>query len=102
MAFKSLSPGADPLNTDVQQIIAALTALHEVGPLSLAGVIAAPATPTVAINATAGNLNGAYLYKVTLCTGYVHSDGTLVIQGETPGGTTSASVNPVNQKVDLT
>ncbi|HEY3314999.1 MAG TPA: hypothetical protein VGL40_06935 [Bacillota bacterium] len=102
MAFKSLSPGTDPLNTDIQQIIAALTGLHDVGPISLAGVIAAPGAPTVAVNATAGLLNGAYTYKVTLVTGYVDSDGTMHLQGETPGGTTSASVAPVSQKVDLT
>lgn len=102
MAFRKFSPADNPSNSDVNQYADALTALNDVGPLSLAGVIAAPAAPTVAINATAGNLNGAYLYKVTLCTGYVHSDGTLVIQGETAGGTTSASVAPVSQQVDLT
>jgi len=51
----------------------------------------APGAPTVAINTTAGNLNGTYTYKITFVTA----------QGETQGGTTSASVSPANQQVDL-
>lgn len=51
-----------------------------------------PGAPTVAINAVAGNLNGAYTYKITFVTA----------SGETQGGTTSASVSPVNQQVNLT
>lgn len=51
----------------------------------------APAAPTVAINATAGNLNGAYLYRITLVSDL----------GETDGGTISASVSPANQQVNL-
>lgn len=52
----------------------------------------APGAPTVAINAVAGNLNGAYTYKVT----FINSIG------ETAGGTTSATVSPVNQQVNVT
>ena len=51
----------------------------------------APGAPTVAINTTAGNLNGTYTYEITFVTA----------QGETQGGTTSASVSPANQQVDL-
>ena len=59
---------------------------------TLSAALTAPGAPTVAINATAGNLNGTYLYKVTFM-----GNG-----GETMGGTTSASVAPVNQQVNLT
>ena len=54
--------------------------------------LTAPGAPTVAINATAGNLNGAYTYKITFVTA----------NGETNGGTTSATVSPVSQQVNLT
>jgi hypothetical protein len=53
----------------------------------------APGAPTVAVNATTGNLNGTYTYRVT----FVQQD-----TGETDGGTISASVSPANQQVDLT
>ena len=47
--------------------------------------------PTVAVNVSAGNLNGAYRYLVTFVTA----------EGETSQGTVSSSVSPVNQQVDL-
>ena len=50
-----------------------------------------PAAPTVAVNVTAGNLNGFYTYRITLVTD----------SGETQEGATSVIVNPVNQQVDL-
>jgi hypothetical protein len=48
--------------------------------------------PTVAVNNTAGNLNGTYRYAVTFVTA----------TGETQVSNVSASVNPVNQQVNLT
>ncbi len=48
--------------------------------------------PAVAVNTTAGNLNGTYHYQVT------YINGT----GETIGSYSSAAVAPVNQQVDLT
>lgn len=51
----------------------------------------APAAPTVATG-TAGVLTGAYTYKIA----FVSADG------ETEGGTTSATINPSSQKVELT
>lgn len=50
-------------------------------------------TPTVAINTTAGNLNGAYTYKIT----FVTPTGN-----ETAASVASSSVSPVNQQVNLT
>ncbi len=51
----------------------------------------APGAPTVATGA-AGALTGAYTYKITFVTA----------DGETDGGTTSATVNPSAQQVNLT
>lgn len=52
-----------------------------------------PAAPTATVSADAGNVNGATSYRCT----YLMVDGT-----ETDGGVVSATVNPVNKKVDLT
>jgi len=51
-----------------------------------------PAAPTIAINATAGNLNGAYKYEVT----YVTSEGE-----SSSKFLESNSVSPVNQQIDI-
>jgi hypothetical protein len=62
------------------------------GPLNLVQVLSPSSAPTVAVNATAGNLNGTYYYTTTFVTA----------SGETDYGTVSASVSPVNQEVNLT
>lgn len=51
-----------------------------------------PTAPTVAINATAGNLTGSYEYVITF----------LTAAGETLAGAESAAVTPAAQQVDLT
>ena len=51
-----------------------------------------PNAPAVAINATAGNLNGTYEYVVTFVTA----------SGETLPSAESLAVSPVNQQVNLT
>jgi uncharacterized phage protein gp47/JayE len=51
-----------------------------------------PVAPVVAVNATAGNLNGLYEYVVTY----------LSAAGETLPSVESAAVNPVSQQVNLT
>ncbi|MBI3338495.1 hypothetical protein HY003_04325, partial [Candidatus Saccharibacteria bacterium] len=53
--------------------------------------VATPTAPTVAVNATAGNLNGAYQYRVSYVTAL----------GETETGAASAVVNPASQQVNL-
>lgn len=50
-----------------------------------------PTAPTVAINATAGNLNGTYEYRVTY----------LTASGETLASADSLAVNPASQQVNL-
>ena len=96
------TPGKEVLPSEINQIVDALKGQSDAGTLTLLSPLSAPGAPTVAVNPAAGNLNGAYTYKITFITGVVKSDGTLDIVGETSGGTTSASVNPVNQQVDLT
>jgi hypothetical protein len=53
--------------------------------------VAAPAAPTVAINAVAGNLTGAYYYSISFVTA----------SGETETGALSASVSPSAQQINL-
>lgn len=52
----------------------------------------APAAPTATVNASAGNLNGDYWYKITFVTAL----------GETEPGLESSVVNVSNQQVNLT
>ena len=56
------------------------------------GQVTYPTAPTVAVNATAGNLNGNYYYRITFVTAL----------GETEAGVRSAVVAPATQQVDLT
>ena len=55
-------------------------------------VLLPTAAPTVAVNATAGNLNGTYYYSVSFVSPY----------GETDGSPASSAVSPVSQQVNLT
>ena len=50
-----------------------------------------PIAPTVAVNATAGNLNGVYYYTISFVTA----------TGETQVGSRSSSVSPASQQVNL-
>ncbi|HFC10863.1 MAG TPA: hypothetical protein ENJ75_01570, partial [Candidatus Kaiserbacteria bacterium] len=52
----------------------------------------APSAPTVAVNTTAGNLTGDYVYRITFVTA----------DGETSMGSYSATVSPNAEEVDLT
>ncbi|HFC10711.1 MAG TPA: DUF5011 domain-containing protein, partial [Candidatus Kaiserbacteria bacterium] len=52
----------------------------------------APSAPTVAVNATSGNLTGDYRYRITFVTA----------DGETSMGASSAVVSPSAEEVDLT
>jgi hypothetical protein len=54
--------------------------------------LTAPAAPTVAVNPTAGNLNGSYTYRISYVTA----------AGETSLSNMSSSVSPVNQQVTVT
>ncbi|MFC1703149.1 hypothetical protein ACFLZO_01655, partial [Patescibacteria group bacterium] len=53
--------------------------------------VGGPTTPTVAVNAAAGNLNGTYYYRIA----YVTADG------ETQLSASSTAVSPSNEQVDL-
>jgi hypothetical protein len=84
-----------PAQASVQRISAGFmaagqTAKSYTGSAFTPAADAAPGAPTVAVG-SAGVLTGAYTYKVTFVTA----------QGETSGGTTSATVNPSSQQVNL-
>lgn len=100
--FKPIVSGTDPLASDVQQIIDSLTGAADIGGLALFVAISQPGALTAAASATAGNPNGTYTYKVTFCTGYKDSDGTVRINAETQGGTTSAGVTVASKQINLT
>lgn len=60
--------------------------------VTIANEVPPSAAPTAAINATAGNLNGSYYYRVS----FVDAVGETVASPATP------AVSPVNQQVNLT
>jgi uncharacterized glyoxalase superfamily protein PhnB len=90
---------------DINQFSDALSGNNDVGQIKLFTPISPPGAPTVAVNPTAGNLTGNYKYAVAFVTGYWKGpvgNGTLQIQGNTGGGTPSASVSPSAQQVNIT
>lgn len=106
MSLYKVSDNVDTVfASDVDQLVDALTGLNDIGTITLFAPISAPVAPTVAVNATAGNLTGAYKYAVAFVTGYwkgAVGTGTLQTQGNTGGGAQSASVSPSAQQVNLT
>ncbi|MBI1856885.1 hypothetical protein HYS01_01295, partial [Candidatus Saccharibacteria bacterium] len=91
---------ADTLKTDDTLLVAGNVGIGTTAPAQKLQVtngnlrfdqVAYPTAPTVAVNATAGNLNGAYQYRVSYVTAL----------GETETGTASAVVNPASQQVNL-
>lgn len=87
--LKIPTPGTDPITSDVGQFVLLLQALADVGLLQLAGPQTTPTVPTVAASGTAGNLNGAYIYKVVTVTGWPQSDGSYYVSGFVPSAATS-------------
>jgi hypothetical protein len=104
--FYKVTDSADTVfASDVDQFSDAFSGANDVGAITLFAQINPPIAPTVAVNATAGNLNGAYKYAIAFVTGYwkgVVNTGTLITQGNTGGGTISGTVSPASQQVDLT
>ena len=74
------------LNTDTTTNTVTVT-----GDVQASAVGAPGSAPTVAVNATAGNLNSTYYYTITFVTP----------TGETEYGPVSTGVTPVNQQVNL-
>ncbi|UOF90753.1 pyocin knob domain-containing protein [Fodinisporobacter ferrooxydans] len=91
--------------TDLNQIIDALSGNNDVGVIQAFAQISPPGALSAAINTSSGNLTGSYQYKVALLTGYWQGPagtGTIHTQGNTSGGTTSNTVSPSAQQVNLT
>lgn len=105
MPLYSISNGNTGWASDINQVLDVSTGKNDVGDITAFAPIAAPAAPTVAVSATAGVLTGAYKYAVALITGYWQGPtgtGILLTQGNTGGGTVSATVSPSTKQVNLT
>jgi hypothetical protein len=99
-ALKVTAVGADPLASDVAQLANLFNAALEAGLMQLSGPQSTPAAPTVADAAVAGNLNGPYLWKVVLVTGWKQSDGSYYVSGFAPSAD-SASLSLTNSQASL-
>lgn len=104
MALYKVSVGNTPLASDVNQYYDAfIGGNHDIGQITFAPSVAAPAaitTGTVVAGTALGI--GAYQYVVTFVTGYVKTNGTLVITGETtPSPALSVTTTSGNQAVNL-
>lgn len=106
MALYKVTDNTDTVfASDVDQFADALAGANDIGSVTLFSQISAPSAPTVAVNAIAGNLSGAYAYRIAFVTGYWKGQvgtGTIQIQGNTSGGTISGSVSPASQQINLT
>jgi hypothetical protein len=104
--FYKVTSGSIPQSTDVNQYADAFAGNNDIsGGLTLASVVNAPSTaPTATLASGTGLGNGAYMYKITYCTGYVQSNGTVMVGGETTASNNSTSVtaSSPNNKINLT
>ncbi|WP_407310496.1 hypothetical protein [Desulfosporosinus sp. SB140] len=98
MPFKQIANGLanKPLASDVNQLIKALIAQADIGPMSLCAPSSAPIAPSLSIG-SAGVLNGAYKYQLVYATGWKEDNGNIWISGFVPGP--EASISPANQQV---
>lgn len=104
MPLYTITNGSTGWASDINQALDAISGRNDVDITAFAP-ITAPSAPTVAISATAGALTGAYKYAVALITGYWQGPtgtGTLLTEGNTGGGTASATVSPSAKQVNLT
>jgi len=102
MGLYTVSGGTTGRPSDLDQIIDALTGKNDVGQIVFFQALTVPTAPSVAVNAITGVLNGNYQYAVSFITGYANSSGGVTDQGNTSGGTASATVSPATQQVNLT
>lgn len=94
-------PGEDPLASDVSQFVKVLTALADAGLLQFAAPQSTPAAPTGSASGSAGNLNGAYMWKTVLITGWQQDDGSYYVSGFAPS-TDNAQITVTNNSASLT
>ncbi|MDK7480998.1 tail fiber domain-containing protein [Bacillus cereus] len=103
MVVYKVSSGAVPLASDINQVYDTFSGLADAGKLSMAASVATPAAPTATVAAGTGLGVGDYYYSVSFITGYLKSDGTYAITGETLTKSIGAKVTTTtgNQKVNL-
>lgn len=103
MVVYKVSSGAVPLASDINQVYDTFSGLADAGKLSMAASVPAPAAPTATVAAGTGLGVGDYYYGVSFITGYLKSDGTYAITGETLTKSIGAKVTTTtgNQKVNL-
>lgn len=84
------------------RIAHALQAAADIGQISLCPAQPTPPAATYAATGT-GNLNGAYIYREVLISGYKNPDGTYFVRGFSPAASRSAAdVSPASQQVTIT
>lgn len=105
MALYKVNSGDLPQASDLDQIVDTFTGNNDIGQITLAGKVSAPSSaPSGALAASSTGLSvGAYQYVCTYISGYKKSNGTLVINGETPAGPIlNITTTTGNQNVNLT
>lgn len=99
-AWVAPAAGSLPQSTDVGQIVQGLTAVADVGVLSLAAPVSAPATaPTLGTSTSGTAINNTEWGVVTFVTGVVSASGQLSVAGETPAGPVSSAVAVANAAI---
>lgn len=98
--LKTLLAGTDPLASDVNQLIQALSAIADIGQLSLCPLQVPPIPPTLTTG-SAGNLNGTYYYIIVLITGWQENNGNFRVNGFCPSSE-STVISVTNSQVNLT
>lgn len=80
-----VASGTLPQATDINQFINMLNGTNDVGPITLAPLLANPTTTGFSLLAQAGSSLGvgAYNYQFTYVTGQYKTDNTLLVTGET-------------------
>lgn len=99
-ALKAPIAGSDPLASDVGQFANLFNALLDAGVLQLASPQTAPSAPTATASGNTGNLNGAYMWKTVLVTGWKQGDGSYYVSGFAPS-TDSTSITVTNGSVTV-
>jgi hypothetical protein len=101
MPLKTIVSGANPLATDVGQLVESLNGTADVGPLQFVAPQTTPGAPTGTDSGSAGNLNGLYRWVTVLMTGWQQSDGSYYVTGFVPS-TDSAQVSVSSHYANLT
>lgn len=86
--FKTIEAGANPLASDVNQLVNAFSGTADVGALVFCASQSTPTAPSVSPTGV-GLLNGQYYYKTVLITGWKQSDGSYFVSGFAPSASST-------------